>query len=175
MLCISNQVDRVGEGHRYFLLRGFNKVRGEWSLMALCYNFTRVLNILGLIAYMAAKIFAAFQRADALAAISNRIQATAGPFWRTLPLRSRFAEHNSPWLADPSSCAASTGKSAKAVQPFSQKIFCLACRANQFYQLAPSFPGKRGGSRVVTNAGWDAVDAAASARSAIAGRVILAS
>lgn len=34
-------------GYRHFLLRGFNKVRGEWSLMALCYNFTRVLNILG--------------------------------------------------------------------------------------------------------------------------------
>jgi hypothetical protein len=26
---------------------GFNEVRGEWSLMALCYNFTRVLNIVG--------------------------------------------------------------------------------------------------------------------------------
>lgn len=35
-------------GYRHFLLRGFEKVRGEWSLMALCYNFTRVLNILGL-------------------------------------------------------------------------------------------------------------------------------
>jgi transposase len=35
-------------GYRHFLVRGFNKVRGEWSLMALCYNFTRVLNILGL-------------------------------------------------------------------------------------------------------------------------------
>jgi len=35
-------------GYRHFLLRGFDKVRGEWSLMALCYNFTRVLNILGL-------------------------------------------------------------------------------------------------------------------------------
>ena len=34
-------------GYRHFLVRGFNKVRGEWSLMALCYNFTRVLNILG--------------------------------------------------------------------------------------------------------------------------------
>jgi transposase len=34
-------------GYRHFLLRGFDKVRGEWSLMALCYNFTRVLNILG--------------------------------------------------------------------------------------------------------------------------------
>jgi hypothetical protein len=28
-------------------VRGFAKVRGEWSLMALCYNFSRVLNILG--------------------------------------------------------------------------------------------------------------------------------
>jgi transposase len=34
-------------GYRHFLMRGFDKVRGEWSLMALCYNFTRVLNIVG--------------------------------------------------------------------------------------------------------------------------------
>lgn len=40
-------------GYRHFLVRGFNKVRGEWSLMALCYNFTRVLNILGLEGFMA--------------------------------------------------------------------------------------------------------------------------
>jgi transposase len=40
-------------GYRHFLLRGFNKVRGEWSLMALCYNFTRVLNILGFERFMA--------------------------------------------------------------------------------------------------------------------------
>jgi hypothetical protein len=35
-------------GYRHFLVRGFNKVRGEWSLMALCYNFSRVLSIVGL-------------------------------------------------------------------------------------------------------------------------------
>jgi transposase len=40
-------------GYRHFLLRGFDKVRGEWGLMALCYNFTRVLNILGLDRFMA--------------------------------------------------------------------------------------------------------------------------
>jgi transposase len=40
-------------GYRHFLVRGFDKVRGEWSLMALCYNFTRVLNILGLDRFMA--------------------------------------------------------------------------------------------------------------------------
>ncbi len=34
-------------GYRHCLLRGFAKVRGECSLMALCYNFTRVLNIIG--------------------------------------------------------------------------------------------------------------------------------
>jgi hypothetical protein len=34
-------------GYRHFLVRGFTKVRGEWSLMALCYNFSRVLRILG--------------------------------------------------------------------------------------------------------------------------------
>jgi transposase len=43
-------------GYRHFLVRGFDKVRGEWSLMALCYNFSRVLKIIGLdnlIAYFA--------------------------------------------------------------------------------------------------------------------------
>jgi hypothetical protein len=43
-------------GYRHFLVRGFNKVRGEWSLMALCYNFFRVLTIMGVdcfIAYLA--------------------------------------------------------------------------------------------------------------------------
>jgi transposase len=35
-------------GYRHFLVRGFNKVRGEWSLMALCYNLSRVLSIIGI-------------------------------------------------------------------------------------------------------------------------------
>jgi hypothetical protein len=35
-------------GYRHFLVRGFDNVRSEWNLMALCYNLTRVLNILGL-------------------------------------------------------------------------------------------------------------------------------
>ncbi len=34
-------------GKRHFLMRGLEKCQGEFSLMALCYNFTRVLNILG--------------------------------------------------------------------------------------------------------------------------------
>ena len=40
-------------GYRHFLLRGVAKVRGEWSLMALCYNFSRVLRILGFDRWMA--------------------------------------------------------------------------------------------------------------------------
>ena len=40
-------------GYRHFLVRGFDKVRGEWSLMALCYNFSRVLSILGFDGFMA--------------------------------------------------------------------------------------------------------------------------
>lgn len=40
-------------GYRHFLVRGFDKVRGEWSLMALCYNFTRVLNIIGFDGFLA--------------------------------------------------------------------------------------------------------------------------
>ena len=38
-------------GWNHFLVRGLAKVRGEWSLMALAYNFTRALNILGLQAF----------------------------------------------------------------------------------------------------------------------------
>jgi transposase len=40
-------------GYRHFLVRGFDKVRGEWSLMALCYNLFRVLSILGLGPFLA--------------------------------------------------------------------------------------------------------------------------
>ena len=40
-------------GYRHFLVRGFDKVRGEWSLMALCYNFFRVLSIIGVHRFLA--------------------------------------------------------------------------------------------------------------------------
>jgi transposase len=68
-------------GYRHFLVRGFDKVRGEWSLMALCYNFTRVLNILGLEGFVAriAKLLARLQ--CALAAALQCIQFVPGPFW----------------------------------------------------------------------------------------------
>jgi hypothetical protein len=53
-------------GYRHLLVRGFNKVRGEWSLMTLCYNFTRVLNILGFERFgacMVAKMFLVHEHA----------------------------------------------------------------------------------------------------------------
>jgi len=63
-------------GYRHFLVRGLDKVRGEWSLMALCYNFTRVLNILGFerfIACMAAKMLLRYESAFAIAAQCIRL------------------------------------------------------------------------------------------------------
>lgn len=43
--------DRAGWSH--FLVRGFERVRGEWSLMVMGYNLTRVLNTVGLRKFMA--------------------------------------------------------------------------------------------------------------------------
>jgi len=57
------------------------------------------------------------------------------------------------------------------VQPSLQRyIASLSPQISGYFHA--SRPGKRGGSRVVTNAGWDAVDAAALARKLIAGRII---
>src|ERR1700738_1822899 len=69
-------------GYRHFLVRGFNKVRGEWSLMALCYNFTRVLNILGLEDFVACltRALALFQQV--IAAILGCVQALLSGFWK---------------------------------------------------------------------------------------------
>ncbi|MFY9260940.1 MAG: transposase, partial [Gallionella sp.] len=38
-------------GMHHFLMRGLEKCRGEFSLMTLSYNFTRVLKIIGLDAF----------------------------------------------------------------------------------------------------------------------------
>jgi transposase len=38
-------------GWTHFLVRGLKKVGGEWALMATCYNFGRVLNIIGFDAF----------------------------------------------------------------------------------------------------------------------------
>jgi transposase len=67
-------------GYRHFLVRGFNKVRGEWNLMALCYNFTRVLNILGFEGFVAVMAKALYSRKRFLAAVINVLQRALQPF-----------------------------------------------------------------------------------------------
>lgn len=44
---------KVWCGWTHFLVRGLDKVRGEWHLLLTCYNFKRVLNIIGLDAFRA--------------------------------------------------------------------------------------------------------------------------
>jgi transposase len=73
-------------GYQHFLVRGFDKVRGEWSLMALCYNFTRVLNILGFDRFIEAVAKAITCRLHALADALEWLLLAPGPFW------SRFAQ-----------------------------------------------------------------------------------
>ena len=34
-------------GMHHFLMRGLKKCQGEFSLMVMCYNFTRIINLLG--------------------------------------------------------------------------------------------------------------------------------
>jgi transposase len=72
-------------GYRHFLVRGFNKVRGEWSLMALCYNFTRVLNILGFERFVACMAKAFRSLSCPLTAATSRIQLLLETFWTNIP------------------------------------------------------------------------------------------
>jgi transposase len=76
-------------GYRHFLVRGFDKVRGEWSLMALCYNFTRVLNILGFERFVACVAEALSSHQNALAAVMDALQRALEPFWP--PIAPRFS------------------------------------------------------------------------------------
>ena len=75
-------------GYRHFLVRGFNKVRGEWSLMALCYNFTRVLNILGFEGFVACMAKALLLRQRASGAATDGLQFAL----------ERFLAHITPWF-----------------------------------------------------------------------------
>src|ERR1700730_9119888 len=76
-------------GYRHFLVRGFNKVRGEWSLMALCYNFTRVLNIMGSERFVACVAKLLLSRLRASRAATARLQIAL----------QRFLVHITPWFA----------------------------------------------------------------------------
>jgi transposase len=74
-------------GYQHFLVRGFDKVRGEWSLMALCYNLTRVLNILGFEDFAACMAKILQSLSDVLGAASRCIQLLLEAFWTNLPAR----------------------------------------------------------------------------------------
>ncbi len=66
----------LGWGH--FLVRGFEKVRGEMALLVNCYNLRRVLNILGVadfIAFCQARQRAREQAEAALAAFLRMLTA----------------------------------------------------------------------------------------------------
>lgn len=71
-------------GYRHFLLRGFDKVRGEWSLMALCYNFTRVLNILGFKGFAACMAKLLQSLSGLLGAATTCIQPLLETFWTNI-------------------------------------------------------------------------------------------
>jgi hypothetical protein len=75
-------------GYRHFLVRGFDKVRREWSLMALCYNFARVLNILE---EFEAQIAAKAQALSVLGcALLRCIQLVMAPFWTHITLQFKI-------------------------------------------------------------------------------------
>ena len=78
-------------GYQHFLVRGFDKVRGEWSLMALCYNFTRVLNILGFEGFVAAIAKATALRQYALVTAPQWIWLGLGAFWLRIAPRLAIA------------------------------------------------------------------------------------
>jgi transposase len=80
-------------GYRHFLVRGFNKVRGEWSLMALCYNFTRLLNILGLERFMARIARTLSWPPPVPATLLNLIQTALSAIWTLSPPPSALCRH----------------------------------------------------------------------------------
>jgi transposase len=80
-------------GYRHFLVRGFNKVRGEWGLMALCYNFSRVLTIMGVDGFIACldtvrRLVLHLLRA--LAAVMAGRAAILARFWRAISVAAGF-------------------------------------------------------------------------------------
>jgi transposase len=97
-------------GYRHFLVRGFDKVRGEWSLMALCYNFTRALNILGFDAFIAAVAKALFSRKNVLVAVMDALRRAMEPL--TAQNRLHPPLPNGLALLMQGSCPVSSGKSS---------------------------------------------------------------
>jgi transposase len=83
-------------GYRHFLVRGFEKVRGEWSLMALCYNFTRVLNIIGL-DRLRAQLAATLAAKRSVARLDQPLARLGRPTAALLALNSQIRRIFRPW------------------------------------------------------------------------------
>lgn len=82
-------------GYRHFLVRGFDKVRGEWSLMALSYNLARVIGIVGLdrlIAHFAKRRAekATLRPQTVAAAVLCRVTALLGALWTKIAPNRAF-------------------------------------------------------------------------------------
>ena len=154
-------------GYRHFLLRGFDKVRGEWSLMALCYNFTRVLNILGFERFAAcmAKLFRSLARA--LTVASTCIQLLLETFGTNMPVWLRIIRSAPILSGDYTTCPDPTGKSVNCLSsPFSKNI--LSSQITQInFRTPPSRPTQRGVSRSSRTLERDAVDASDAADESI--------
>jgi transposase len=86
-------------GYRHFLVRGFNKVRGEWSLMALCYNFTRVLNIMGFERFVACLAKVLLSRLRASEAATARLEIALQRFLVHITPRFALRRYQPPSLA----------------------------------------------------------------------------
>jgi len=75
-------------GYQHFLVRGFDKVRGEWSLMALCYNFTRVLNILGFDGFVKVMAEALSSHKNVPVALRRALLRCLEPLWTQIKLKA---------------------------------------------------------------------------------------
>ena len=85
-------------GYRHFLVRGLDKVRGEWSLMALCYNLARVINILGIDGFLAKlTAWAPEQHTSPLKSALATATGAINALWQLV--RARNAQNAVPSLA----------------------------------------------------------------------------
>jgi transposase len=100
-------------GYRHFLVRGFDKVRGEWNLMALCYNFSRVLNVIGFdrfTAYLARRM-AELNRHDAIRVLRRLTSLLAPICGRIVQKTDNYPIPLRVTAQKPHTCPASQAKS----------------------------------------------------------------
>ena len=150
-------------GYRHFLVRGLDKVRGEWSLMALCYNFTRVLNILGFEGFVASMAKAFRSLLPARSAPAGCLKLLLDAFWTNMPAWLPIRRFGLSRAMTSTTCPVSTGKSVVAQNLSSPREKYSAFAVGQISSTSSRRPARQEGRiAIVTNARWDAVDATAS-------------